>query len=174
MDLVKLGKKIESFLKKEMNAFESLEKPGKDGASWAYVINDGIMGYIALEKLDDMDEMPIISICVCICDVMDLGYDELLEVLEANADLLGASFCVPPFVDADGAQSLAVQARVPAEGFEPDVLMPIIDGLLVYASQVFSEEDDDDEEDDEDLEEDGIFDEECDENAEIDKNDIPF
>lgn len=169
MDLLKLGKKIDSFLKKEMSASEALEKPSAEGAAWAYVLNDNLMGYISLENLDEMEDMPLITVSLSICDVAELSWDELLEVLEANSDLLGACFCVPPFIDAEGAQSLAVQARIPADEFKPEHLMPIIDGLLVYAAQTFASEEDDIVDDEADFDE-----EDFDEEADGDKADIPF
>jgi hypothetical protein len=142
MDMTSLCPKIEQSLADIGTEFERLDEPSPDGGAWAYEINEDFSGFVTCENNTDDLNIPTISISLSLGPVTDLTRDDLLDLMDINGDLLGASLTVTPPLAEEGDRFLLLQRRIPAEKFDPTQVKDTITHLI-HLTEIFFTEDED-------------------------------
>ncbi len=173
--------KIEEVMTEECSSYECvLLDDNEIGILWTFLIEDTISGYLGIEDNEDTLKVKTVSVGLHLKDITEYGRDEVLEILEKNADLINANFSVVKFPVKDNAEKepvfvdegedliyddedeeeemrdlLIIQTRLPFDAFDPADFGAFVQNLLFQADTMLSrqtDEDDDDDGDDEDEE----------------------
>ncbi len=169
--------KIEEVMAEECSSYECvLLDENEIGVLWTFLIEDSISGYLGIEENEETLNVRTVSVGLHLKDISDSSREELLGILELNAELINANFSVvkypakPPkdenteevafadegedliFEDDDDEEAemrdlLIIQTRLPFDAFAPEDFGPFVQNLLFQADTMLNRDDDEDEED---------------------------
>lgn len=169
--------KIEEVMIEECSSYECvLLDENEIGVLWTFLIEDTISGYLGIEENEDTLNVKTVSVGLHLKDLTDATREELLEILEVNAELINANFGVvkipasPPkeegdeesvfveegedliFDDDDEEEEemrdlLIIQTRLPFDAFDPNDFGAFVKNLLFQADTMLGGNEDEDEAD---------------------------
>jgi len=171
--------KIEEVMAEECSSYECvLLDDNEIGVLWTFLIEDSISGYLGIEENEETLNVRTVSVGLHLKDISDCSREELLEILEMNAELINANFSVvkypakPPkeegeeevafadegedliFEDDDDEEPemkdlLIIQTRLPFEAFAPEDFPGFVQNLLFQADTMLNREEEEDDDEDE-------------------------
>lgn len=175
--------KIEEVMAEECSSYECvLLDDNEIGVLWTFLIEDSISGYLGIEENEDTLNVRTVSVGLHLKDITDSSREELLGILEMNAELINANFSVvkypakPPKDESDEEVAFAdegedlifeddedeeqemkdlliIQTRLPFDAFAPEDFGAFVQNLLFQADTMLNREEEDDDDGNDDQEE---------------------
>jgi len=165
--------RIEEVMAEECSSYECvLLDDNEIGVLWTFLIEDSISGYLGIEENEETLNVRTVSVGLHLKDITDNSREELLAILEMNAELINANFSAvkypakPPKEDdgevafADEGEDLIfeddedeeqemrdlliIQTRLPFDAFAPEDFGAFIQNLLFQADTMLNRDEEDD------------------------------